>query len=476
MIRSNPAFRLYLLATFTFAFILPFSQTSAETSVSGVFGSGMVLQRDQPIVVWGRDDPQTSVTVRVAGRKAGATTGTDGRWKVNLAELRAGGPHVMVVEGSSTIRFDDVLVGEVWLCTGQSNMDWPVRVFANAAMEIAAGDHPRIRHFKIKNRPAAKGLAAVETLNAWEVCSPATVGDFTAVGYYFGRYLEKQLDVPIGLIGSTWGGTRIEPWISPEGYHSVSALAEIAQNLDQFPKKDDKGNISHQSALALYNGMIHPLVPYSIRGVLWYQGESNLTDGMIYREKMKALIQGWRKVWNREDLPFYYVQLAPFRYKNGFLPAIWEAQLATLAVPHTGMAVTVDIGNLNDIHPANKQDVGKRLALWALARTYGHSGVVYSGPLYHSMRIEDGRVRLFFDFLGGGLVSRDQKALVGFTIAGADQKFVKAAAVLEGDSVVVSSPDVVQPVAVRFGWQVEVELNLSNAAGLPASPFRTDNW
>jgi sialate O-acetylesterase len=284
--------------------------------------------------------------------------------------------------------------------------------------------------------------------------------------------------VPIGLIGSNWGGTRIEPWTPPVGFQMVPALKDIADNLSQFPSKNPDGKVNHQSPLALYNGMIHPLLPYAVRGAIWYQGESNNGEGMLYHEKMKALIQGWRKVWNNESMPFYFVQLAPFRYGGDptRLPGIWEAQTATLSVPHTGMAVTVDISNVADIHPRNKQDVGKRLALWALAKDYGKEGIVYSGPLYKSMKVEGNKIRLGFDHVGGGLVSRDGKPLSCFTIAGEDKNLVEAKAEIDGDAVVVSADAVAQPVAVRFGWHQEAEPNLSNKDGLPASPFRTDNW
>lgn len=450
----------------------------AATTVPTIFSDSMVIQRDQPIVVWGEDEPGTDVSVTFAGRIAGVKAASDGTWKVTVPSVAAGGPYVMTVRGSSTLRFEDVLVGEVWLCSGQSNMEWTVRRADNADREIAAARHPLIRHIKIRHRPAEKPAHDVPAAGPWEVASPETVADFTAVGYFFGRYLQKQLGVPVGLIGSNWGGTRIEPWTTPEGFRSVPALEEIANNLDAYPKKNDQGNINHQTPLALYNGMIHPLVPYGIRGAIWYQGESNNGEGMLYYEKMKALIHGWRKLWKNEHLPFYYVQLAPYRYRGDplRLPGIWEAQTAALSIPNTGMAVTVDIGNVRDIHPRNKQDVGKRLALWALAKTYGLPGIVYSGPLYHSMRIEEGRIRLFFEHLGGGFVSRDGEALHGFSIAASDGEFVEAAAVIDGDSVVVSSPEVEKPLAVRFGWHQEAEPNLSNAAGLPASPFRTDRW
>ena len=357
-------------------------------------------------------------------------------------------------------------------------MEWRVRQSNNPKEEIAAANHPRIRHIKFPHRPAADPQVNIPS-DGWKVCSPATVGDFTGVGYYFGRHLLQELDVPIGLLGCNWGGTRIEPWTPPVGFRAVPKLADITGKLDEYPSVRGNGSIDHQSPLALFNGMVSPVQPYGIRGAIWYQGESNNGEGMLYHEKMKALIAGWRSVWNKPALPFYYVQLAPYRYGNRgseLLAGIWEAQLKTLAVPHTGMAVTVDIGNTRDIHPRNKQDVGKRLALWALAKDYGRKKLVYSGPLYKGMTVQGDAIHISFDHVGDGLVSRDGKALSHFTIAGANKAFVAASATIKGKTVVVRAGGVNQPVAVRFGWHHEAEPNLSNKNGLPASPFRTDSW
>lgn len=450
----------------------------AEIKLPSIFSDNMVLQREKPVPVWGWDDPSTEVTVVLDDDKATATADEDGRWLVKLPAQKAGGPVSVTVEGTNSVTLKNVLIGEVWLCSGQSNMEWPVAKAKNAEQEIAAADHPRLRHIKIPHVPAAEPQRDVPS-KGWEVCAPETVSSFTAVGYFFGRHLQKELDVPIGLIGSNWGGTRIEPWTPPTGFKQVPALKDFADKLDEFPTVKD-GKVNHQSPLALYNGMIHPLVPYAIRGAIWYQGESNNGEGMLYHEKMKALIAGWRSVWDDQDMPFYYVQLAPFNYtRKGdptALPGIWEAQLETLAVPHTGMAVTVDIGNTSDIHPRNKQDVGKRLGLWALAKTYGHEDLVYSGPLYKSMEVVDGKIRVAFDHVDGGLVSRDGEPLTHFKIAGEDKEFVDATAKIDGDTVLVSAEDVDHPVAVRYAWHEEAEPNLANQAGLPASPFRTDNW
>jgi sialate O-acetylesterase len=470
--------RFSVLAAAAVAVLLICQTVQAAVKLPAVIGSNMVLQRDQAVPLWGWDAAGTEVTVTLGELKATAKADAEGKWMVRLPAMKAGGPYEVTIQGTDTVKLDNVLVGEVWFCSGQSNMEWTVKASANPQEEIAAANHPRIRHIKIPHVPAETPQSDVKS-DGWKVCSPETAPDFTAVGYFFGRNLQEKLDVPIGLIGCNWGGTRIEPWTPPQGFKAISALKDIADNLDKFPQKNDKGAINHQTALALYNGMVAPLVPYGIKGALWYQGESNNGEGMLYQEKMKALISGWRSVWNQPDLPFLYVQLASYRYVNrnpADLAGIWEAQTATLAVPYTGMAVTVDISDVKDIHPKNKQDVGKRLSLWALAKVYGQSGLVYSGPLYKSMKVDGNKIRLAFDHVGGGLASRDGRPLTWFTIAGEDKNFVEAEAKIEGQEIVVSSQSIEKPMAVRFAWNQEAEPNLSNKDGLPASPFRTDRW
>ena len=447
----------------------------AAVKLPSVIGSRMVLQRDQSVPIWGWDDPGTEVTVSLAGQKVSATAAADGKWLVRLSALQAGGPHQMVIQGTNRVTVEDILVGEVWLCSGQSNMEWTVSRSLNPQQEIASGNHPRIRHIKIPHRPADAPQDNVLS-GGWQECTSKTVGAFTGVGYFFARHLQGELEVPVGLIGSNWGGTRIEPWIPPVGFQQVPALQSITDKLAEFPSKNAAGQVDPQTPLALYNGMIHPLLPFPIRGALWYQGESNNGEGMLYHEKMKALIAGWRSLWKNPELPFLFVQLAPYRYGGDptKLPGIWEAQLETLSVPGTGMAVTTDIGNVRDIHPRNKQEVGRRLALWALADTYGQPETIFSGPLYRSMRIEANRIRVFFDYTAEGLKSRDDQPLSGFQIAGSDGAFVTATAAIDGETVVVSAESITDPIAVRFGWHQESEPNLSNGVGLPASPFRTE--
>ena len=495
------------------------SPAAADVRLPKVIGSHMVLQRGQELPVWGWAEPGERVTVTLGGKQAEATAAAGGKWLLKLPAMEAGGPHTLTVKGKNTVTVTDILIGEVWVGSGQSNMEWSVRGTTDGAKEIGAAKFPNIRLFHVPKRPSGNPEDDVNA--SWRPCDPNSVQHFSAVLYFFGRELHTELKVPVGLIATSWGGTRIEPWTPPEGFMAIPKLEGILKHvqaananyrkalggtLDQLEAWVPQARkalaadaripsmphiAGHPLANAgaptgLYNGMVHPLVPFAIRGAIWYQGESNRGDAMMYFEKMKALIGGWRHVWKQacpersrgSDFPFYFVQLAPFTYGGDplALPLIWEAQTATLAVPNTGMAVITDVGNLKDIHPRNKQDVGKRLSLWALAKDYGRKDLVYSGPLYKGMKIEGGKIVLSFDHVGGGLVARDGKPLNHFQIAAADKAFLPAEAVIEGDTVVVSCDAVKAPLAVRFGWHQLAEPNLMNKEGLPASPFRTDRW
>jgi len=503
-----------MLAAICSLVFLAVSPASADVKLPAVLGSHMVVQRDVPLPIWGWAEPGENVAVQLStGQKETAQADANGKWKVELPAQSVGKPLVITVVGKNKIELTDVLVGEVWVCSGQSNMEWNVQLADNPQEEIAAANHAHIRLFHVPKTPA--GTPQEDVNAAWKECTSKNIPAFSAVAYFFGRHLNQELNVPIGLINTSWGGTRIEPWTPIVGFESVkdvSAIRDLLIDLDRLEaayraaqeaavatirdwtvtaqEKIAKGEpipappawpaspIAHHGvATGLYNGMVHPLLPFPVRGAIWYQGESNLADGLLYHDKMRALINGWRSVWNNPDMSFLFVQLAPFRYGKDIperLPMIWEAQEKTLSVPNTGMAVITDIGNLSDIHPRNKQDVGKRLALWALAKTYGREGLVYSGPRYKSMKVVGNKVRLQFDHVGEGLASRDGKPLDWFTIAGEDKKFVPATATIEGDEVVVHSDDVAKPVAVRFGWHQEAEPNFINKEGLPASPFRTD--
>jgi sialate O-acetylesterase len=504
----NPRLRFVvgLVATTSASVLFTVSAAKADVKLPSVLGSHMVLQRDVPIPVWGTAEAGEAVTVTLGSDTSSTKADAQGKWKVQLPARQVGGPLELTVTGKNKVELKDILVGEVWVCSGQSNMEWHVANSDNPDQEIAAANHPQIRLIKIPKTPA--GSPQEDVPASWTTCTSETIPQFSAVAYFFGRNLNQELNIPIGLINTSWGGTRIEPWTPPVGFEGVpevsSILVDVLEEYRQAKiaaigkirdwtvtaqKQADAGDeisappawpqdpiAKHTAPTGLYNGMVHPLLPFPVRGAIWYQGESNLADGLVYHHKMKALIHGWRTVWNNPEMPFLFVQLAPYRYGNADksqLALVWEAQTETLAVPNTGMAVTNDVGNVKDIHPRNKQDVGKRLALWALSKTYDREGMVYSGPLYKSSKVEGKSIRIQFDHTGTGLVSRDGKPLREFTIAGDDGEFVEAMAEIDGDSVVVHSDKVAKPTAVRFAWHDSAEPNLSNKEGLPASSFRT---
>ena len=458
-----------------------------------VFGDNMVLQQQQPVPVWGWSKPGTEATVKFAGQIRHARTGADGRWEVRLNSLKASSrPADLVIEAGESRTFTNILVGEVWLCSGQSNMEKPIgkqpgqRPVFNAEQELAAADFPEIRLFKVEKFLAAEPLKDFKAATGWRLCNSNSLEavKFSAAGYFFGREIHNRLKVPVGLVESSWGGTRIEPWTPPEGFQEVRSLGGLARPLSATNK------LSNTMPMAIYNAMIAPLVHFAMRGALWYQGESNCMgkepDGPVYIDKMEALVGGWRKIWNEGDFPFYYVQIAPFKYYTGntrrvpyadALPEFWEAQTRALRIKNTGMIVTADIvDDLKDIHPRDKQDVGKRLAFLALNKTYGQKDVVCSGPVFKQVKIKGNQAILTFDAVDGGLVSKDNQPPTWFAIAGADKKFVPAQAMITNNTVVVSSPDVARPVAVRFAWNELAQPNLANQAGLPAVPFRTDRF
>lgn len=445
------------------------AEVAAAVRLPKVLADNMVVQRGQPLPIWGWASKDEEVTVVVAGQSQTTKADANGRWRVTLDKLEVGEPLEMTVSGSSgnSITLKNILVGEVWLCSGQSNMEMGLGMCDNAKEEIAAADHPQMRLFHVAHTKLADPGDDVE--GSWTLCSPKSFsltgwGGFSAAAYYFGRELHKELGVPIGLIQSTWGGTPAEYWTSRAALEANPLLQPLANQNDSS---------------ALYNGMIAPLIPYGIRGVIWYQGESNVGHARQYQILFPAMIASWRSNWRQGDFPFGFVQIAPFRYGKQDPVAcaeLREAQQMTLrASPNTGMVVTMDIGDVKDIHPKNKRDVGRRLALWALTQVYGRDGV-YSGPAYKSMRIEGNKIRLAFDHVGEGLIARDGQALTDFVIAGEDQKFVPATATIEKDTIVVCSETVQRPVAVRYAWRDDAMPNLANKEGLPASPFRTDDW
>jgi sialate O-acetylesterase len=635
----------------------------AEVKMPAIFGDHMVLQADQPIPVWGWAEPGEKITVRLGNTEVPATADSQGNWQVRLPARAVAVDQILTVRGANTLEFKDVLVGEVWVGSGQSNMQWPVALTRFTSQDVAQAANSRIRLYTVPQTTAI--LPNHNLKGIWKVCDPETVSGFSAVAYFFGRKLERDLDRPVGLINSSWGGTRIEPWTPFEALgkipgfekqiHSLVTLRDgmdeqlrgyarqvaeakslrmralaleadetqgaeyrradyddrnwpeievqgvqwettVLTNFDgvvwyrrtvEIPadwagrdlemrlgpvdemdvtwfndtrvggqglmRKDEiqywnvprvypvpgsavkagrntitvrvidtgyagglwgakpgdmklvrsgvadersvalagtwkylvvlkfipepKAPVSVGTPTALYNAMIHPIVPYGFRGAIWYQGEANVSEGDWYTHKMRALIEGWRTAWGQGDFPFYYVQLAPYAYSATntlFLPQLWEAQRQALAITNTGMAVTTDLGNLRNIHPRRKVEVGERLALWALAKTYGRTNVVFSGPLLKAVERDEGKLRLTFDGIGGGLVGREGDSLSWFDIAGADGQFVHAQAMIAGSTVRVWSDQVTVPTRVRYGFAIDAEPELFNVEGLPASPFEAE--
>lgn len=507
------------------------STLHADVKPNPLFTDGAVLQRGQAVPVWGTARDGEKVTIEIDSQKV-STTAANGKWSVNLKPLKEGDPLTMKITGDNAVTINNLLVGEVWVCSGQSNMEWPFSQAHNAKEEGPKAAYPKIRMFTVKKTPSVKPL--VETAGSWVECSPQTVNNFSGVGYFFAREIHQKLGVPVGMIHTSWGGTSAQAWTSLEGFgtdpdlkeyvvaatHKLATydvdVAAYAGKMEEFNAKlkewNETDGKANQEALkswteaaaqakkadqalppkpapaspqpkapptpdggqghptSLYNGMLAPIIPYGIKGAIWYQGESNATKSKQYRTLFPALIADWRGRWKQGDFPFLFVQIAPF---NGQPPEIREAQFLTLAkVKNTAMAVTTDVGDATDIHPSKKEPVGQRLALAARALSYGEK-IEYSGPLYDSMTAKDGKIILSFKHVGGGLTAKDGE-LKGFTIAGADKKFVPAQAKIQGSTVVVSADGVAEPKAARYGWANVPDVNLFNQEGLPASPFRTD--
>ena len=637
----------------------PLPDPATDVRLPKIFSDGMVLQRDQPIPVFGMAEPGGEVAVTLGEARATATADVDGRWKVELPPMEAGGPHELVVAGADTLSFADVLVGEVWVASGQSNMAWSFERLGGFEDVVQAANHPQMRLFTVERDVAAVPLTDVEAASGWTSATPEAVRPFSAVAYYFGKMLQDSLGVPVGLINTTWGGTPAEAWTGQEGLENFPVFQKQIERLQAgsggdtdvpFDSLHARMNAAYEAAVSaldagytdsaswadpsiaasgwstmplpanweaaglegldgvvwfrrdvtlptdwasedltlhlgpvddadttwvngrvvgstavweteraypvpagvtrpglntiavrvvdtggeggfrgeadalrleresgarlplegpwsyqvgvdlrseempprpprpqdfpsgLYNAMVHPLVPYGMRGVIWYQGETNAGRAYQYRTLFAEMIRDWRQQWGQGDFPFLFVQLANFMApqtdpnEQSAWAELREAQAMALDVPNTGMAVAIDIGEADDIHPRNKEDVGHRLARWALAETYGRDGLAYSGPRYQSMEREGEAIRIRFDHAEGGLTTPDGEPPEGFVIAGPDSVFVQAEARIEGDAVVVTSPDVRDPLAVRYGWANNPRATLYNEAGLPTSPFRTDDW
>jgi sialate O-acetylesterase len=529
--------------TVTVLVLLALSQAAmANVRLPAVIGDNMVLQYKTQAPIWGWAEPGEKITVQGSwdSKAVEAIAGTDGKWSVKLATLEASstGPHTVTVKGKNEIVIKNVLLGQVWVCSGQSNMQFTLgkgqRWYTgdiNEEKESRLAKYPNIRFFTVT--PKYNDAPQADCNGVWKVCTPETVKTFSAVGYYFGRNLHTREGFPVGLICAAYGGTMAEAWTSREGLASEPEFAAMLAAYDKdkvtfavqrkaydqeqaawaaekaaaeaegktFTKAAPKKPVrvpNQNSPTVLWNAMVNPIVPFAMKGVIWYQGESNDLDkrSWEYTRLFPLMVASWRKDWQQGEFPFYFVQIAPYKDMS---PEIREAQRLSMArIPNSGMVVTTDVGNCNDIHPRDKGPVGERLARWALAKTYHlnvkaavhdtvHDGKgvdwdkvspsfdYISGPMYKEMKVEDGKVRLIFDYADSGLKGRADD-VSGFTIAGKDQKFVPAKAKVEGKTVVVWSDEVKEPAAVRFGWNACPEATLFNGAGLPASPFKTDDW
>lgn len=503
----------------TFAPVVAFTLFGAvgaygEVKPSPLFSDHMVLQSSASVPVWGIADKGEKVTVKLEGQTKTATADATGKWTVKLTKLKAGGPFEMTIQGSAgeaPLVVKDVLVGEVWLGSGQSNMQFTVsKAHASYAgmldeeKEIAAANYPQLRMFTVK---PTKSYAPQELAGEWQVCTPTVVGDWSAVGYLFGRDLNQALHEPVGIVLSAYGASTAEAWVPRDALASDPQLKPMLDKLDarynyfkdhpggtdadappapqtlnarppragaSFPLRDPAQD-QHQPTV-LFNAMIAPVIPYAIRGAVWYQGES-ITGGpnglMLYSRVMETLVTDWRKLWGEGNFPFYVVQLPPLKNVSNN-PLVREQQAKILSLPNTGVVVTMDVGDPANVHPKDKEPVGDRLSRIALANVYGHK-MEFSGPVFQSMKVEGNAIRVRFTHAEG--LTAKGGPLKWFQIAGADQKFVDADAKVDGHSVVVSSPDVKSPVAVRYGWDnYPAGANLVNGAGLPAAPFRTDTW
>ena len=501
---------------FCLAFLCLGASARADVIPAPLFTDHAVLQRDKPIPVWGTAAAGEKIAVIFAGQTFEATADAGGKWRVDLPSQPANAkPSDLVIKGNNTITLSDIVVGEVWLASGQSNMELSVKNTYDSAIDIpASANFPLIRHIKIQQKVSDTPLATAK--GSWQVAGPATTGAFTAVGYYFARDLYELLNVPVGIINSSWGGTQIEPWINAETLAGNPAFAPVgerwAQNVAAYPERKAKFTAdfaaweaerdaakaasapftkrapgqpglpseSAQKPSTLNNAMINPLVPYALRGALWYQGESNAGRANEYHALLSAMITSWRAQFGQGDFPFYWVQLANFTSKSPYdTETSWaflrEAQTQTLSLAHTGQTVTVDIGDSKDIHPRNKKDVGRRLARLALARDYGFK-IADSGPVFAKAEREGAGFRVSFTATTGGLRSPLNTPLASFELAGEDKVFHPADAVLEKDTVLVTSAAVPAPVAVRYAWCNAPVASLCNGEGLPAVPFRSDTW
>ncbi len=499
---TSKAMRTWITAAMVLAMT---TAAMADVKLPNVFGSHMVLQRDQKNKVWGLGDAGEAVTVSIGQQSHKATAAADGKWEVMLDALPVGGPLTLTVKGKNEVKFEDVLVGEVWICSGQSNMQWSVNSSTDPDLEKAAAKFPKIRMI---NFPQIGKQEPIWTHpdRQWQVCTPDTIGNWSAVGYFFARQLHQTLDVPVGMINNAWGGSAAEAWVNRDVLAKNETLKPLVDrwmvdekahddlakntNLNEDQKKQLAGMQGRMNGNArpanIYNGVLKSHLGYGIKGAIWYQGESNAGRAYQYRDLFPVMIQNWRDEWKQGDFPFYWVQLADYTDEkpepgDSDWAELREAQTMTMKrLPNTGEAVIIDIGEGKDIHPKNKVDVGRRLARWALAETYKVAGIPCRSPLFKSMEKKDGKIVLTFENVGTDANAWrpfDVRQPRGFTIAGEDKKFVHATAtILPDGKIEVSSDQVKAPVAVRYGWANNPVVNMYATNGLPLTPFRTDDW
>ncbi len=476
----NKPIILLLFLFFSFA-------TNSQIQLPKVITNNMVLQQGKKVAIWGKASAGEKISVSFAGQKLQTIADNSGNWQVFLGPLKANAePQKMIIHGKNTIELQNILVGEVWLCSGQSNMEYPLdrtlKRYAGSkkgedlAEKVLQGEkNPLIRHLYVERK-----LHDTLATSGWKGGNDTTMRYVSAAGYFFALELAEKLNVPVGIISSSWGGTRVEQWTPPEAYLTSPLFKDSLEGKENF-------KIDGMTPGKMYEGMIKPIIPYTMKGILWYQGESNVMihDTTSFAAKTKLMLDTWKKMWNDSRLSFYYVQIAPYYYSQrkdklthgtDLLAYYWDEQRKCLRFPYSGMVVTTDlVDNMKDIHPGYKWEVGRRLSLWALAKDYKQN-LIYSGPLYKGYKIRKNHIEISFSNTGGGLISNNNQPLTHFLIAGADKKFFAAKAKISGNKIIVSASEVRNPVAVRFAWDETAMPNFFNRELLPASPFRTDNW
>jgi sialate O-acetylesterase len=447
---------------------------SARVVLPSIFSDNMVLQQKDQVNIWGKAAVHKTVSITTSWNKKKYSVHSDkqGNWKTKISTPSAGGPYTITFSDGESLTLQNILIGEVWVCSGQSNMEMPVEGFKNQPILhsndiLMEADNPQIRLFRLERAASTTPLKDCKT-SSWQESNPETVKKFSALGYQYAKLLQGRLKVPVGIIGTYWGGTMVEAWMSE---NSLQAFPQI-----RVPK--DTAGTGKNTPAVLFNAMINPLVGYGIKGVIWYQGEQNRVNPGIYDQLLPAMVKEWRTLWKQGEWPFYYVQIAPYRYNDKLGPAapVREAQLKAMnQIPNSGMVVTMDVGEEKLIHPSDKTTISKRLAYWALSNTYGRKGLAYASPVYQSMKITGDTVTIRFDHAANGLTSFG-KELSAFEIAANDQVFYPATAKITGEGIRVYSTQVKGPVAVRYAYKDWVVGDLFNIEGLPVAPFRTDNW